>query len=92
MRDWVARCTAGAVVLCGWQPMDEDNDTMAPAFEGDSLEQRVDEDGPGPTSMSSVSIENDTSWLAGGGVGYHLQVHTENGARWACVRRYSEFA
>ena len=92
MRDWVARCTAGAVVLCGWQTMDEDNDTMAPAFEGDSLEQRVDEDGPGPTSMSSVSIENDTSWLAGGGVGYHLQVHTENGARWACVRRYSEFA
>ena len=41
---------------------------------------------------SSVRIEDDTSWVAGGGVGYHMQVHTEDGGRWMVVRRYSEFA
>lgn len=71
--------------------MDEDNGIMAPAFEEEGLEQDSNQ-GRGPPSTTSVAIESDTSWLAGGGVGYHLQVHSEDGARWMCVRRYSEFA
>lgn len=72
--------------------MDEDDYMMAPTFASDGSEQHVDEEDSRQPITSSVSIENDTSWLAGGSVGYHLQVHNEDGTRWVCVRRYSEFA
>ena len=77
--------------------MEEENATImgVPEFEDEEAlaEEALAEEQPADRpSVSGVTIEHDTSWVAGGGVGYHMQVHSEDGGRWMCVRRYSEFA
>jgi hypothetical protein len=77
--------------------MEEENATImgVPEFEDEEAlaEEALAEEQPADRpSVSGVTIEHGTSWVAGGGVGYHMQVHSEDGGRWMCVRRYSEFA
>ena len=45
-----------------------------------------------PSPPTSISIDPETCPLPGGGVGYQLHVHCDDGSSWLCVRRYSQFA